>query len=407
MKNVIAINCTVNTEASNKSKPKPDHQLSYLPDEKRTFALNLIKEWKAKSRHLTGIDIKTVDSHYKNFERLLRVVKVAPWELKPDHVIHFFDSKVDPVTNVGMGAQTASCYLSAWRSFQAFLLEPDRVNEISQRFNIRPMPFVNEENNITIKRAKNNKSLKGWALSEKQINIIDEQFKILITEAFHKRCKSLIPLQRDRVMFHLCIHFALRVSELITLKVSDFHAHHDRRMAHFGDFGLLTVTGKGNVTGTVPMREPDVHQLLSWYINSVRPMILKRISDNAKKGKSKTADLKPVTLKEGYCEYDGGRYLVSDLLFPSERGGVVSDNTFRARLTKTVENCLKTPRKLTPHTLRHTGCTLMVPIYSPEVAQKYMRHKNLYTTLGYYHPVPLEAADEANRAFYLFDDEED
>ncbi|SMG65408.1 hypothetical protein BMETH_33701332441274, partial [methanotrophic bacterial endosymbiont of Bathymodiolus sp.] len=37
----------------------------------------------------------------------------------------------------------------------------------------------------------------------------------------------------------------------------------------------------------------------------------------------------------------------------------------------------------------------MVPVYSPEIAQKYMRHKNLYTTLGYYHPTPLDAASEA------------
>ncbi|CAM3203174.1 hypothetical protein SHAL103562_21250 [Shewanella algae] len=49
----------------------------------------------------------------------------------------------------------------------------------------------------------------------------------------------------------------------------------------------------------------------------------------------------------------------------------------------------------------------MVPLYSPEIAQKYMRHKNLYTTLGYYHPTVLDAASEPNAAFDLFDEEED
>jgi hypothetical protein len=38
---------------------------------------------------------------------------------------------------------------------------------------------------------------------------------------------------------------------------------------------------------------------------------------------------------------------------------------------------------------------------------KYMRHKNLYTTLGYYHPTPLDAASEANIPYNLFDDEKE
>ncbi|HCF1428307.1 TPA: site-specific integrase [Pseudomonas aeruginosa] len=61
-----------------------------------------------------------------------------------------------------------------------------------------------------------------------------------------------------------------------------------------------------------------------------------------------------------------------------------------------------THHKLTPHILRHTGCTNMVGVFSAEVAQKYMRHKNLYTTLGYYHPAPLDAANEANAPLTLF-----
>ena len=48
----------------------------------------------------------------------------------------------------------------------------------------------------------------------------------------------------------------------------------------------------------------------------------------------------------------------------------------------------------------------MVPLYSPEIAQKYMRHKNLFTTLYYYHPTPLNAAHEVNSAVALFGDDE-
>jgi hypothetical protein len=36
-----------------------------------------------------------------------------------------------------------------------------------------------------------------------------------------------------------------------------------------------------------------------------------------------------------------------------------------------------------------------------------MRHKHLHTTLYYYHPTPLGAANEVNSAAQLFDDEEE
>jgi integrase len=85
----------------------------------------------------------------------------------------------------------------------------------------------------------------------------------------------------------------------------------------------------------------------------------------------------------------------------------VPTNTFRKRLAEVAIESGVIANKLTPHTLRHTGCTLMVPLYSPEIAQKYMRHKNLHTTLYYYHPATLQAGNEVNAAVALFDDEED
>ena len=95
------------------------------------------------------------------------------------------------------------------------------------------------------------------------------------------------------------------------------------------------------------------------------------------------------------------------MLFISERGGVVSPQTFRDRLSQIAVESGVIAQKLTPHTLRHTGCTLMVPLYTPEVAQKYMRHKNLHTTLYYYHPGTVQAGNEVNGAIALFDDEDE
>lgn len=392
MMNIKPISCTINTEHLQKrGESVVDNELTYLPEKERVYALNLIKDWRAQQRQLVGNSNRTIGIHESNIERLLRFAQVAPWNLRPKHVIDFFESKINSDTGETISPQTHAGYCSSWRSFQTYLLELERVNEIQRTFGVRPSQFVNDENNIAVKRAKSNHKPKGWALTPEQIDAMDNEFQRLILEAHKKRSKSLLPLQRDRVMFHIAIHFALRISELVTLKVDDFHSHHDPRMAHFGNFALLTVTGKNSVTGTIPMREPAIHGLLTWHMSHIRQRIIMR-----RKGKG-----------DGICTYNDEKYLLSNLMFPSEQGGVVCPNAFRARLKRIAAEVPSITKKVTPHTLRHTGCTLMVPLYSPEIAQKYMRHKNLYTTLGYYHPVALDAASEPNAAFDLFNDEED
>ena len=52
----------------------------------------------------------------------------------------------------------------------------------------------------------------------------------------------------------------------------------------------------------------------------------------------------------------------------------------------------------------------MAPLYSPETAQRYMRHKNLATTLYYYHPDPLNAGAHLNPDYDVpgwFEDDDD
>jgi len=177
------------------------------------------------------------------------------------------------------------------------------------------------------------------------------------------------------------------------VQLDDFRPHHDPELAAiFGKWGTLTVTGKNDTTGTIPMREQQIFDLLEWYVSNVRQKLLLR-------RKSKPND-------NGVCIFDDEEYLVNNLLFPSERGGVVHPNTYRDRLKK-IASLANLPRKITPHTLRHTGCTLMVPLYSPDIAQKYMRHRRLSTTLQYYHPNPLSAGDEVNCALDMLFDYED
>ena len=393
MKNVLSIKRTTNSSGSTKLERTADtKEFLFLNGEKRTYAQNLLKDWIAQIRHIQGLKNNTIDNHSANVLRLLNFAQVAPWELKPTDVTNFFESKYDHSTGKGISPSTYAGYCSSWRSFQNFMCEPDIANQIYRTFNIRPIRFVNDENSIAVRKYKSNHGPKAWALSLEQIDAMDEEFKNQIKVAYQTRSKALLPLQRDRVMFNLCIHFALRVTELITLQLNQFSQSEDQRLKDkFDKYGQLTVTGKNDVSGTIPMRELDIYNLLMWYLENVRPKILLRRKDK----------------NDGFCTYDGQSFRTAQLLFPSGQGGVMTHENFGKRLKSIALATGVIDRRVTPHTLRHTGCTLMVPLYSPEIAQKYMRHKNLYTTLGYYHPIPLDAASEPNRPLGLFDDEDD
>jgi len=392
MANVMSIsrtgNIVVQKESTNDSIQK--ELFSSLTRSEKTYASNMINDWYAQMHHLYGNKQKTCDYHRDNLMRLIDFAEVAPWELRKYHVVRFLQRR-STIKGEPLAQATAAGYFSSWRSFQTFMLELDRVNEILREFKVRPEEFITEENSVSIKKAKSNWKPKGWALTDAQIKTIDGQYRAEIVLAERTNSKSYLPLIRDRVMFHVAIHFSLRVSELTTLQLDDFRAHHNQKLKEkFGDWGTLTITGKNDTTGTIPMREADIKDLLEWYVAKIRHKILLRRN----------------TKGDGICKYDGKEYVVNNLLFPSERGGGVHPNTIRSRLNKIAE-LSNLPRRLTPHTLRHTGCTLMVPLYSPEIAQKYMRHKRLSTTLQYYHPDPLTAGNEVNAALDLFDDEDD
>lgn len=275
---------------------------------------------------------------------------MPPWELKKDHVGKYLDSRCDPATNTYLAPATVAGYCSAWRSFQNYMLDADRANEILSAFQVRPRVFIIEENGVSVKKHKANWKPKGWALTPDQIDAVDATFRFDIQQAHANHSKTLLPLIRDRVMFHFAIHFALRVSELVPCQMSAFKASHEPAIERFSKLGTLTVTGKNQVTGTIPMREQQVYELLDCYIRIIRPKMLLR---------RKIGDQDTTT-----CQFDGKSYRVSELLFISERDGVVSPNTFCGRPTKVAISSGIIVNKLTPHILRHTGCTLMFPLYS-------------------------------------------
>jgi hypothetical protein len=75
---------------------------------------NTVHESQAR---LFRLFLYSIDTHFKNMERLLRISHVAPWELKPKHVVDFFESKVNKETGETISPATHAQYCSSFRSF--------------------------------------------------------------------------------------------------------------------------------------------------------------------------------------------------------------------------------------------------------------------------------------------------
>ena len=195
-----------------------------LTEEQKRYAENLLNDWYAKLSLIGGAATSTADSYLSAVKRLLRITRKAPWQLDlhdfPNLLQHSFEANGEQLSYY-----TVASYASACRSFQSFLLRTDIANEIARATGTRPQVFVDNENTIPVKRANLDKAPKGWALSAENIDDVEDEFIRLIYAARQNGSKAYYALLRDRVMFHIAIQFALRVSELVTITLSQFKTH--------------------------------------------------------------------------------------------------------------------------------------------------------------------------------------
>jgi integrase/recombinase XerD len=146
---------------------------------------------------------------------------------------------------------------------------------------------------------------------------------------------------RDRVMLELLYATGLRVTELVTLKLSNVSLTQN----------LVRITGKGNKERLVPMGE-NAADWLHTYVKNERPALLKANTD---------------------------------VLFPSKRGTQMTRQTFWYRIK---EYAIRANVKsdLSPHTLRHAFATHLLNHGADlRVVQMLLGHSDLSTTQIYTH----------------------
>jgi len=147
---------------------------------------------------------------------------------------------------------------------------------------------------------------------------------------------------RDRVMLELLYACGLRVTELVTLELSQLNLRQ----------GVVRVTGKGGKERLVPLGE-EAHEWLMRYLRHGRLLLLGA----------------------------GG----GEVLFPSRRGTQMTRQTFWHRI-KRHARVAGISKPLSPHTLRHAFATHLLNHGADlRVVQLLLGHSDLSTTQIYTH----------------------
>lgn len=161
---------------------------------------------------------------------------------------------------------------------------------------------------------------------------------------------------RDRTMLEVLYAAGLRVSELVTLTLSQVNLRQ----------GLVRIIGKGNKERLVPVGE----EALGWlqrYLRDARPVLL------------------------GHTQ--------SEVLFPSQRAREMTRQTFWHRLRQ-IAVVAGVQKPLSPHTLRHAFATHLLNHGADlRVVQLLLGHSDLSTTQIYTH-VAKQRMQELHARFH-------
>lgn len=167
---------------------------------------------------------------------------------------------------------------------------------------------------------------------------------------------------RDRAMLELLYATGLRVSELVSLQVSQLSLQQ----------GVIRVIGKGNKERLVPVGEIALEWLLKYYQQS-RPQLLFK-TNAGKKNTSQCSDV-----------------------FVTRRGGAMTRQAFWYMIKRYALIAGIAADQLSPHTLRHAFATHLLNHGADlRVVQMLLGHSDISTTQIYTH-----VADKRLRDIYL------
>lgn len=221
------------------------------------------------------------------------------------------------INELELSANTQARVISGIKSFFRFLM----LEEV-----------INQDPTLLIEAPK----LKRALPSHLSVEEIDQLFAVID----HSKPEG----QRNRAMLETMYSCGLRVSELVSLKMSNLYM----------DVGFLRIVGKGNKERLVPIGGEAVKHI-KYYKDHIRTQLK--------------------TIKKGS----------EDILFLNRRGGQLSRIMIFLILKDLVERA-GIKKNIHPHTLRHSFATHLVEAGADlRAVQEMLGHKSITTTEIYTH----------------------
>jgi integrase/recombinase XerD len=277
---------------------------------------NGIRDYQLYLKIERGLSQNTIDSYTRDLEKLTYFLEENEIDLTPISIEKITIQEFNYDISKKLNPRSQSRIISGLRSFFDYLVFEDY-----------------RETNPTdlIEAPKIGRKLPD-TLSEDEINELIAAVDLSNTQG-----------ERNRTILETMYSCGLRVSELITLKISDL----------FFEEGFIKVTGKGNKERFVPIHF-NAQKYITIYINEIR------------------IHVKPV---KGF----------EDTLFLNRRGkGLTRQMIFI--ILKDLSIKINLNKKISPHTLRHSFATHLLKNGADlRAIQQMLGHESITTTEVYVH----------------------
>lgn len=292
---------------------------------KKTEA-NIVKRYKRFLKLERNFSQNTIDAYLNDIEKLLIYSADNGLDiltLKLDDLQHFAASLHD----IGIGAVSQCRVLCGVRSFFRFLqLDGFRIDDPSE---LLESPQMGEH--------------LPEVLSTEEVDMLENSIDLSKWEG-----------QRNRAIIEVLFSCGLRVSELVSLKLSGLYL----------DEQFIRVMGKGSKERLIPISEKAIKELQLWFIDR-----------NLMKIKTGSRDFV-------FLNRRGGQLTRTMILIMIKRQAI------EAGITKTIS----------PHTLRHSFATALLKGGADlRVIQSLLGHENISTTEIYTHLDETEIREEVLR----------
>lgn len=282
---------------------------------------NALNDFKLYLKIERGLSDNTIKNYVLDIEKLIHYlqanqISISPLKIESDNIQQFIYEQAKRIN-----ARSQSRLISGLRSFFSYLIFEDY--RASNPLDLIESPRIGRKLPDTLS--------------------LDDIDKLISAIDLLKEYNSVRIGERDRTMLETLYGCGLRVSELISLKISDLFFNED----------FIKVTGKGNKQRFVPI-SPQTQKFITIYINEVRSSINVQKEDN-------------------------------DTLFLNNRGKKLT-RAMVFTIIKKLATAINLSKTISPHTFRHSFATHLLENGADlRAIQLMLGHESITTTEIYMH----------------------